>query len=233
MTVQNNKSFQTPAGPDTQSRPPKFARVRNTKYADYDWDTIQPILASSLVAHIGFVNEDRPMVIPMAFAIHERTLYLHGAKATRIIKGVANDTWLCATFTHVDGIVIARSAFHHSCNYRSAVLQGRARLVNDFDEHTFALKAITEHLLPGRWDEARPMNEKEQKATGVLALDIEYASAKIRQGGPIDDAEDYGGDVWAGVLPTTLAMGQPLDDGKLPKGTAIPQSTFAARRKFL
>ncbi|KZL21506.1 Pyridoxamine 5'-phosphate oxidase [Pseudovibrio axinellae] len=214
------------------NKPPKYARVRNSLRAEYDWDTILPILNSSLVAHVGFIDEDRPIVIPMAFAVIDRTIYIHGAKAARIVKKLSKDSKVCLTFTHIDGIVAARSAFHHSVNYRTAVIHGFARLVNDKQEAWDALKAVTEHLLPGRWEEARPMTEKEQAATGVIAVEIEHASAKIRQGAPIDDAPDYALPYWAGVIPVTTSLGQPIDDGKLLEGVKQPASPVRAARKF-
>ncbi len=182
------------ATPDTRTsgtNPPKYARVRNGLRADYDWETILPILESSLVVHVGFMDDDRPIVIPMAFAVVDRTIYIHGAKAARIVKKMSKDSQVCLTFTHIDGIVAARSAFHHSVNYRTAIIHGTARLVTQHQEAWDALKAITEHLLPGRWDEVRPMTEKEQKSTGVIAIEIDHAAAKIRQGAPVDDEEDY------------------------------------------
>ncbi|SFK21860.1 hypothetical protein SAMN04488518_10392 [Pseudovibrio ascidiaceicola] len=223
------------AAPNTSTRetkPPKFARVRTSLRADYDWNTILPILESSLVAHVGFMDEDRPMVIPMAFAVMDRTIYIHGAKAARIVKKMSKDSQVCLTFTLIDGIVVARSAFHHSVNYRTAVIHGTARLVTDHQEAWDSLKAITEHLLPGRWDEVRPMTEKEQISTGVIAIEIEHASAKIRQGAPVDDEEDYALPYWAGVVPVTTSLGQPIDDGKLLDGVKVPASPTNAARKF-
>ncbi len=220
--------------PDTskENRPPKYARVRTSPRAHYDWDVIAPILESSLVAHVGFTDEDRPMVIPMAFAVINRTIYIHGAKAARIVKKTAKNAPVCLTFTHVDGIVAARSAFHHSVNYRCAIIHGNARLVTDYDEAWDALKEITEHLLPGRWEEVRPMTDKEQRSTGVIAVDIEHAAAKIRQGPPVDDAEDYDKPHWAGVIPVTTALGQPIDDGKVLDGVKAPASPARAIQKF-
>ncbi|MTI19133.1 pyridoxamine 5'-phosphate oxidase family protein [Rhodobacteraceae bacterium RKSG542] len=215
------------------NRPPSFARVRSSNRANYDWETIYPILQSAMVAHVGFIDEDRPMVIPMAFAVVDRTIYIHGAKAARIIKKQSETASLCLTVTHVDGMVLARSAFHHSFNYRSAVIHGSARHVTDPREAEAALIAITEHLLPGRWEEVRPMTDKELRSTGVLALEIEWAAAKIREGGPVDDEEDHSLPHWAGVVPVTTAIGQPIDDGKILEGVKIPASAKAARRKFL
>lgn len=209
-----------------------FAKVRNSIRAHYDRDTILPILDAGLIAHVGFVIDERPMVIPMAYARIDDILYIHGAKATRIIKKQADQTPACMTVTHVDGLVVGRSAFHHSANYRSVVVHGLIRHVADKEEKEQALIAITNHLLPGRWDEVRPMNEKEFKSTGVLALDIQSASAKIRQGQPIDEDDDYDLPYWGGVLPVTQSIGQPIDDGRLAEGTTVPASLALAQKKF-
>lgn len=211
---------------------PPYARVRAGNRADYDRATVHAILDAALVAHVGFVDGGRPMVIPMIFGRIGDTIYLHGAKATRIIKRIGETAPLCLTVTHVDGLVVARSAFHHSLNYRSAVVHGTARHVTDRQEHERALVAVTEHLLPGRWDEVRPMTEKESRATGVLALDIEAASAKMRQGPPNEDEADHALPIWGGVLPVTTALAAPVHDGRLVEGTALPASLGRARRKF-
>ncbi len=209
-----------------------YSKVRNSIRARYDRDTILPILDAGLIAHVGFVVDGRPMVIPMAYARIDDALYIHGAKATRIIKKQEEKTPACMTVTHVDGLVVGRSAFHHSANYRSVVVHGLVRHVTDKDEKEQALIAITNHLLPGRWEEVRPMNEKEFKSTGVLALDIQSASAKMRQGQPIDEDEDYDLPYWGGVLPVTQSIGQPIDDGRLAEGTALPPSLALAQKKF-
>jgi nitroimidazol reductase NimA-like FMN-containing flavoprotein (pyridoxamine 5'-phosphate oxidase superfamily) len=215
---------------------PAFAIARQGKRAAYDSETLHTILDQALVGHVGFVSEGRPMVIPMAFArdpgAESGRLYLHGASTTRIIKGFQDGAPVCLTVTLVDGIVAARSAFHHSVNYRSAVVHGSARLVTDAEEHTHALTLITEHLLPGRWNEVRPMLSKEVKATGVLALEIEAASAKVRQGPPVDDEDDYALPIWAGVVPVTTALGLPIGDGRTPGEVQPPASILKARQKF-
>jgi nitroimidazol reductase NimA-like FMN-containing flavoprotein (pyridoxamine 5'-phosphate oxidase superfamily) len=211
---------------------PRYAIARQQKRACYDAATVHAILDQGLVAHVGFVAADRPMVMPMAYGRDGDTLFIHGASTTRIIRGVEDGFPVCLTVTLVDGIVVARSAFHHSMNYRSVVVHGTARHVTDPAEHDHALRVITEHLLPGRWDEVRPMLAKERKATGVLALPIEAASAKVREGAPVDDEEDYALPVWAGVLPVTTAIGRPVDDNRLVDGTPLPASLAAARRRF-
>lgn len=211
---------------------PPYSVARQAKRALYDASTIHAILDAGLVAHVGFVVDGRPMTIPMAYGREGDTLYLHGANTTRIIKGIEEGFPVCVTVTLVDGIVVARSAFHHSMNYRSVLVHGEARHVTDADAHDRALKIITEHLLPGRWDEVRPVLLKERKATGVLAVPITAASAKVRQGGPIDDDADYTLPIWAGVIPVVTALGRPVDDNCVAAGAQLPQSLAAARQKF-
>ncbi len=214
------------------STTPPYAIARQKRRARYDEATIYAILDAGLVAHVGFIASERPMVMPMAYGRDGDTLFIHGASTTRIIKEVPERMPVCLTVTLVDGIVAARSAFHHSMNYRSVVVHGSARPVDNPEEHEQALRVITEHLLPGRWDEVRPILPKERKATGVLALSIEAASVKVREGGPIDEATDYALPIWAGVIPVTTALGRPIDDGRRAPGTGIPASFAAARLKF-
>jgi len=209
---------------------PKHAKIRVSKRAHYDRETVHAILDKGLVAHVGFVLDERPMVIPMAYARDGDILYIHGAKAARIIKK-NKSVPACLTVTQIDGLVIARSAFHHSVNYHSVVVHGQLRDVTDTDEKERALVLVTNHILPGRWDEVRPMTEKELKSTGVLALEIESASAKIRSGPPVDEDEDYALPIWAGVLEANQGLGATVDD---PKNiTDIePASIELARAKF-
>jgi uncharacterized protein len=210
---------------------PKFNKVRNARRAAYDTEAIHAILDAGLVGHVGFVAEGRPMVIPMAYARGETCLYLHGASKTRIVTLGAGAT-LCLTVTLIDGIVVARSGFHHSVNYRSAVVHGHGRLVTDEAERDEALDAITEHLLPGRLAEIRPMNAQERKATGVLALEVEAASTKVRTGPPIEDEAHRALGLWGGVLPVVTALGRGVPDDATPPGLPEPASLAAARRRF-
>ena len=218
--------------PELTYPPNALSKVRNSRRAHYDRATVHGILDAAPVAHVGFITEGRPIVIPMIFARCDDTLYIHGAKATRVIRSHADGAPACLTVTLVDGIVVARSAFHHSMNYRSVVAHGVLRPITDAEEKKTALIAITNHLLPDRWSEVRPMNTKELNATGVLAFDIETASAKSRNGPPVDAAEDYELPIWAGVLPITLSVGQPVHDGRLADGTRLPASIARSREKF-
>jgi nitroimidazol reductase NimA-like FMN-containing flavoprotein (pyridoxamine 5'-phosphate oxidase superfamily) len=188
----------------------------------YDRDAVYSILDEALICHVGFVVEGAPVVIP---TIHWRdgdTLYFHGSAASRMLRSLREGVEACVTVTLLDGLVIARSAFHHSMNYRSAVIFGTAREVTDRDEKLRALDALVEHVVRGRSRESRPANEKELRQTMVLALPIEEASAKVRTGGPIDDEEDYALPYWAGVIPVRLAYGQPVADERV--SVAVPES---------
>lgn len=209
----------------------KFSKVRYSPRAHYDKATVFDILDHGVVAHVGLVIEDRPIVIPMIYARAGDTLYIHGAKATRIIKGPAETAPACLTVTHIDALVVARSAFHHSMNYRSVVVHGHIRKVESPEERTLALTTITNHLAPKRWDEVRPMSDKELKATGVLALEIETASAKIRTGPPIDETQDLNLDIWSGLLPIHTQFGAPEADSH-SIDLSPPESLQYAKAKF-
>lgn len=203
---------------------PAFAKVRVGKRAISEREAAHAVLDAGRVGHVGFVAEGRPMVIPMIYARIGERLYLHGAKATRIIKGVDDSAPICLSVTLLDGLVIARSAFHHSMNYRSVVAHGQARHVTDAREKEDALIALTDHMLPGRWGEVRPMSEKERRSTGVLALDIEHLTMKMRDGPPIDDEEDYALPVWAGVVHLAETVTAVDDDPRLGAGIEQPAS---------
>ena len=209
----------------------KLNKVRKSDRAAYDKETVHAILDAALVAHVGFVDHDWPMVIPMIYARSGDTLYLHGAKAARFAKALGKGVPVCITVTLLDGLVLARSAFHSSVNYRSVVAHGMARLVDDPEEKTLALTLVTDHIAPGRWDETRAMNDKELKSTGVIAVPIERAAAKVRTGGPIDDDEDYALPIWGGVVPVSEVLGMPEDDGRLVAGVEIPKSIKLAMER--
>jgi hypothetical protein len=194
----------------------------------HDRATIDAILDEALVCHLGFVDDGQPFVIPTVYARIGDQLYVHGSPASRTLRTLRGGVAVCVTVTLIDGLVLARSAFHHSVNYRSAVLLGTATVVDDSEEKVRALDAIVEHAVPGRAAEARPGNDKEVRGTLVLRLPISEASAKVRAGGPIDDAEDLGLAVWAGVLPLGLLVGAPEPDPQchLP----VPEYAASYRR---
>jgi uncharacterized protein len=193
------------------------------KRAAYDRATIDAILDEAIVCHLGFVHEDRPFVIPTLQARSGDVVYVHGSAASRMLRTLAEGTIACLTVTLVDGLVLARSAFHHSVNYRSVVIQGRAEPVTERDEKQRALEAFTEHLVRGRWADVRSPTAKELAATAVLRMPIDEASAKIRTGPPNDDEDDYELDVWAGVLPIGLVPGEPEADDRLRAGVDAPE----------
>jgi uncharacterized protein len=189
----------------------------------HDRETLHAILDEGLVCHLGFVHDGRPAVIPTLHARVGDALYLHGSAASRALRTLGQGVDVCLTVTLVDGLVLARSAFHHSINYRSAVIYGTAHAVTDPEEKTAALEAFTEKVLPGRWEHVRWPNRQELKATSVLVLPIEEASAKIRTGPPIDDDEDHALDVWAGVVPLETRALAPLPDDLLRSGIDVPE----------
>jgi len=207
----------------------EFAQTERTqvkrlpKRGHYDRETVHKILDEAFVCHVGFVVDGQPFVIPTNFGRVGDTLYLHGSAASRMLRTLSAGIPVCVTVTLVDGLVLARSAFHHSVNYRSVVILGTAKLVDDPAEKMEALRLFTEHIMKGRWDEIRWPNEQEMKGTTVLALPLEEVSAKVRTGGPVDDEEDYSLPVWAGVLPMQTVTNAPIPDTRLKEGTALPE----------
>jgi uncharacterized protein len=195
---------------------------RLPKRAAYDEATVHAILDAGFLAHVGFCVEGQPFVIPTLYGRKGSTLYLHGSAASRMLRELEKGLPACATVTLVDGLVLARSAFHHSMNYRSVVAFGTARKIEDSAAKEQALRSISEHLIAQRWADVRPPNEQELKATTVLELEIEEASAKQRTGGPIDDEEDYALDVWAGVLPVQLTTAPAEADVRLSARAEVP-----------
>ena len=196
---------------------------RLPKRGHYDRETVHKILDEAFVCHVGFVVDGQPYVIPTNFGRVGDTVYLHGSAASRMLRTLSGGIPVCVTVTLVDGLVLARSAFHHSVNYRSVVILGTAKLVEDPTEKMEALRLFTEHIMKGRWNEIRWPNEQELKGTTVLALPLEEVSAKVRVGGPVDDEEDYSLPVWAGVLPLSQTKGAPIPDARLKEGTPVPQ----------
>jgi len=196
----------------------------------YDRDTIYAILDEAMICHVGFVIDGQPYVIPTGFARIDDDLYIHGSAASRMLRNLSKGIDVCVTVTLIDGLVLARSAFHHSINYRSVVVLGKAELIEDVDQKHKALEAFTEHIIPGRWADVRWPTELELKATSVMKLPIDEASAKIRTGDPKDDEGDYEMNVWAGVLPLHLQTDDPVSDQKLPNGIELPKYVSEYRR---
>ena len=208
---------------------PRTTVKRLPKRAAYNFDTVVAILDAGFLCHIGFVADGQPYVIPTGFGRDGKTLYFHGSSVSRTLKTLADGVPMCLTVTHLDGLVLARSGFHSSMNYRSVVVLGKARTVDNREEKLHALEVISEQILKGRWAEIRGPSRKELNGTTVLALPIDEASAKIRTGPPIDDEEDYALPVWAGVLPLKVKAGTPLPDDRLPTTIQPPKYMKKAR----
>ena len=204
------------AGCMTTYAPTERTRVKRLPdRGKYDSETVFAILDEGFICHVGFMADGQPFVIPTGYARVGETLYIHGSAASRMLRTLSEGVQVCVTVTLLDGLVLARSAFHHSMNYRSVVILGRATAVEDPREKMRALEALTNHIVHGRWDDVRLPTETEMKATTVLALPLEEVSAKVRIGPPKDDAEDYALPIWAGVVPLRLAPGAPVADPKL------------------
>jgi uncharacterized protein len=195
---------------------------RLPKRATYKRDTIYQILDEGFVCHVGFIVDDEPVVIPTAYGRAEDILYIHGSVASRMLRALANRIQVCVTVTLVDGLVLARSAFHHSMNYRSVVVVGTASVVKDSTEKAKALFTFSEHVIPDRWAEVREPNEDELKKTLVLRIPLIEASAKVRSGPPVDNEADYTLPVWAGELPLRLVAGTPISDPRLQRHIQAP-----------
>jgi len=196
---------------------------RLPKRGHYDRQTVYQILDTAFVCHVGFSVNGQPYVIPTNYGRTGDTLYLHGSAASRMLKALSAGVPVCVTVTHVDGLVLARSAFHHSVNYRSVVILGSVRLVEDPTEKMEALRIFTNHVMKGRWDDVRQPTEQELKATTVLVLPLEEVSAKVRTGGPNDDEPDYALPVWAGVLPLETVAREPIPDPQRKNDPPVPQ----------
>jgi uncharacterized protein len=191
---------------------------RLPKRAVYDKAQVHAILDEGFVCHVGFTADGQPYVIPTLYARVGERIYFHGSAASRMLRSAGDGVRVCLTVTLVDGFVLARSAFHHSMNYRSVVVLGSARLVTEPGEKWEALHRLTNHIVPGRWEEVRQPSDQELKATSVLALDLDEVSAKVRTGPPADDEEDYALPVWAGVVPVEIAFGELVPDSRLLPG---------------
>jgi uncharacterized protein len=210
--------------------PSDRTRVRRVpQRGAYERETIDAILDETLISHVGFVHDGQPVVIPTLHARLGDRLYLHGSAASRMLRTLAKGVPVCATATLVDGLVLARSAFHHSVNYRSVVVFGTATLMDPGEETVKVLELFTEKLVPGRWADVRPPTRQELKGTKVLSLPLDEASAKVRTGPPIDEDEDYDLPVWAGVLPLATEVAEPQPDPRLDPAIEMPGYVAAWR----
>lgn len=201
--------------------------------AAYDIDTVHGILDAAHVAAVGFVQDGIPVVVPMIFGREGETIFLHGARKARVVRLLEQTESACLNVTLLDGLVFARSAFNSSMNYRSATVFGKPRLIEDYEEKVHAMRVISEHTMPGRWDELREPLKREVKMTGVVALDIESASAKISSGMPEDEDEDYDIPVWAGVVPMQTTTGSLQTDDRVLEGVEASAVVRALERRSL
>jgi uncharacterized protein len=216
---------------ETQMPTQRTRVVREPERGVYDREAAYRILDEGFICHVGFSLDGQPFVIPTSYGRKDSNLYIHGSAASRMLRQMKEGVAVCVTVTLLDGLVLARSVFNHSMNYRSVVILGKAMLVDDPEEKLTALRALSEHIVPGRWDDARQPNERELKATSVLRVVIEEFSAKVRTGPPIDDAEDLGFPTWAGVLPLEMKAGEAIGDPTLePKREVPPYVLHYSRR---
>jgi nitroimidazol reductase NimA-like FMN-containing flavoprotein (pyridoxamine 5'-phosphate oxidase superfamily) len=201
---------------------PRTRLVREAERAVYDREAAYRILDEGFLCHVGFVVEGQPFVIPTSYGRKDDRLYIHGSAASRMLRQMKEAVPVCITVTLLDGLVLARSIFNHSMNYRSVVVLGKATLVDDPAEKIEALRLLSEHIIPGRWADSRQPNERELKQTSVLLVPIEEFSAKVRVGPPVDDEADYSFPTWAGVIPLEMKTGSPIDDPRLAAKIGVP-----------
>ena len=210
---------------------PRTRVVREAERGVYDRESAYRILDEGFICHVGFVVDGQPYVIPTSYGRSGDHLYIHGSAASRMLRNLNSDIPVCITVTLLDGLVLARSIFNHSMNYRSVVILGKATVVADPIEKIEVLRRLSEHILPGRWDESRPPNERELKATFALRVPIAEFSAKVRKGPPIDDEEDYSFQTWAGVIPLETVAQPPIPDERCSPETPVPAYAKAYSRK--
>jgi len=216
---------------ETQMPTARTRVVREAERGVYDRETVYRILDEGFLCHVGFVMNGQPFVIPTSYGRMDSSLYIHGSAASRMLRQMKDGVAVCITVTLLDGFVLARSVFNHSMNYRSVVILGKASLIDDPGEKLEGLRILSEHILPGRWNDARQPNERELKATSLLRVPIEEFSAKVRTGPPIDDEEDYAFPTWAGVLPLEMKAGAPIDDPRLNPQQTVPAYVSHYTRK--
>jgi uncharacterized protein len=196
----------------------------------YDRETVHAILDSGIICHLAYCIDGQPFITPTSYWRDGEVVYVHGSSASRTLRDMEKGIEASLAVTHLDGMVMARSGYHHSMNYRSVIMYGIAKPVTDPDEKLAALKVFMDQIAPGRWDECRAVNNQEQKATTVLAMTLEDVSAKVRTGPPVDDEADYASPMWAGVVPIRTVVGDPVDDPKLSNGAPVPE--FAKGFRF-
>ena len=217
--------------PESNSPTTRTRLVREADRAVYDRAAAYAILDQGFICHVGFVSDGQPFVIPTSYGRREDNLYIHGSAASRMLRHLAQALPVCVTVTLLDGLVLARSIFNHSMNYRSVVVLGKATLVDQPEEKLEALRLLSEHIIPGRWADVRQPSERELKATSVLRVPIEEFSAKVRQGPVIDDEEDYSFPTWAGIVPLEMRTGEPISDNRLREGQKVPEYARHYTRK--
>jgi len=210
---------------------PRTRVIREAERGVYDREIAYPILDEGFLCHVGFVADGQPFVIPTSYGRKGDSLFIHGSAASRMLRQMKDAVPVCVTVTLLDGLVLARSVFNHSMNYRSVVILGKAALVDEPAEKLEALRLLSEHIIPGRWDDARQPNERELKATSVLCVPIEEFSAKVRIGPPIDDEEDYSFPTWAGVVPLEMTVNTPIDDARLDTKHRVPEYVRSYTRR--
>jgi uncharacterized protein len=210
---------------------PRTRVVREPQRAVYDRDAVNQILDEAFLCHVGFSVDGQPYVIPTSFGRNGNMLYIHGSAASRMLRSLDQGVAVCVTVTLLDGLVLARSIFNHSMNYRSVVILGTAKLISDPAEKLAALRALSEHIIPKRWDDSRRPSEKELKATSILSLPINEFSAKVRQGPVIDDEEDYSFPTWAGIIPLDTRVGTPIRDERCEQGLPAYLENYSRQKK--
>jgi nitroimidazol reductase NimA-like FMN-containing flavoprotein (pyridoxamine 5'-phosphate oxidase superfamily) len=210
---------------------PRTRVVRESDRGVYDRESLNRILDEAFLCHVGFAVDGQPFVIPTSYGRDVDTLYIHGSAASRMLRSLDKGIPVCITVTLLDGLVLARSVFNHSMNYRSVVILGRAALVSEPEEKLKALRILSEHIIPSRWDDSRQPNERELKATSVLRVPIDEFSAKIRVGPPVDDEPDYSFPTWAGVIPLETAVGTPIRDERCERELPEYLRNYSRKRK--
>ena len=213
------------------STTPRTRIVREPQRAVYDREAVNQILDEAFICHVGFVSDGQPYVIPTSYGRKDDTLYIHGSAASRMLRTIGQRYPICVTVTLLDGLVVARSIFNHSMNYRSVVILSAATLVDDPAEKLAALRALSEHIIPNRWEDSRQPNENELKATSILSLPIDEFSAKVRVGPPVDDEEDYTFPTWAGVIPLEITVGEAIKDERCEKELPAYLRNYTRKKK--